>query len=407
MSEGSFIAWVDYSPTERDRMRQAIALFKESDTRDELGLGSIRDTLADLLFPGTSTIQTRLRYFLIVPWLYQELDTARVTSGNVTHRLRQRELDLIEPLIKSDPEAAGVFGAVSGRTVQRLPSSVYWNGLRTWGLLQLDVSQDAFHRAWDEIREHNKHAVVTDDAGVAPDVIRAWDPQMPDPPSEDWAVVASLDVTRKEADYLQHRMQVGECKGSLLAHFSHTRADTAATFPWDAAEKLPPNLGELVYQARAFSQVMHGAAWLYNLGLCRKSSLAAHLERIEEYETALEAWANQDAEVFTGWEPASLWELLAARGVVIPKGRGDVQFVEDWVARVRSQGPAGVANDDYATKLIADRELAIKKMVKARFFDSRARDRWGGRSGVARMDFRWSRVRTLLHDLYNGLERED
>ncbi len=38
---------------------EVIDLFGEDDTRDELGLGTIRDGFADLLFPGTSTIQTR------------------------------------------------------------------------------------------------------------------------------------------------------------------------------------------------------------------------------------------------------------------------------------------------------------------------------------------------------------
>lgn len=42
-------------------MHRILAQFKERDTRDELGLGSLRDAIADLLFPGTSTIQTRLR----------------------------------------------------------------------------------------------------------------------------------------------------------------------------------------------------------------------------------------------------------------------------------------------------------------------------------------------------------
>jgi hypothetical protein len=46
----SFLSWVDNSAAERQRMRQAVALFDESDTRDELGIGSIRDAFADELF---------------------------------------------------------------------------------------------------------------------------------------------------------------------------------------------------------------------------------------------------------------------------------------------------------------------------------------------------------------------
>ncbi len=66
----STLAWLDRDSAARDRSLRVLALFKETDTRDELGLGAIRDAIADQLFPGTSTIQTRLRYFLFVPWIY-------------------------------------------------------------------------------------------------------------------------------------------------------------------------------------------------------------------------------------------------------------------------------------------------------------------------------------------------
>jgi hypothetical protein len=55
----SMFTWVDFAEDDRRKMADIIALFAEKDTRDELGLGGIRDTFADLLFPATSTIQTR------------------------------------------------------------------------------------------------------------------------------------------------------------------------------------------------------------------------------------------------------------------------------------------------------------------------------------------------------------
>ena len=38
----SLVAWLDYSDDDRRRMREVIALFRESDTLDELGIGAIR-----------------------------------------------------------------------------------------------------------------------------------------------------------------------------------------------------------------------------------------------------------------------------------------------------------------------------------------------------------------------------
>ena len=57
--------------------------FREHDTPDELGIGSVRDTFADLFFPGTTTIMTRARYFLLVPWTYQRLEKQRVCSAQI------------------------------------------------------------------------------------------------------------------------------------------------------------------------------------------------------------------------------------------------------------------------------------------------------------------------------------
>ena len=69
------LTWLDLTASDRDRMRQVLDLFKEQGTVDEMGLGSLRDALSEALFPGTSTIQTRLRYVLFVPWIYRQLDS--------------------------------------------------------------------------------------------------------------------------------------------------------------------------------------------------------------------------------------------------------------------------------------------------------------------------------------------
>ena len=47
-------------------MLDVVDLFKEQNTRDELGIGATCDALADQLFPGTGTVQTRARYILFM-----------------------------------------------------------------------------------------------------------------------------------------------------------------------------------------------------------------------------------------------------------------------------------------------------------------------------------------------------
>src|SRR3954452_19075813 len=131
----STFTWLDYSEAERRKMLDVIALFREKDTRDELGVGSVRDAFADTFFPGTSTIQTRARYFLFVPWMYRELEWKRTPSRVAADKARALQGRLRDALIKGGEEI-GVIGFRAGLHVQRLPASVYWFGLRRWGILR-------------------------------------------------------------------------------------------------------------------------------------------------------------------------------------------------------------------------------------------------------------------------------
>ena len=86
----SVFEWLDTDSEQRRKMLEVVELFKEEDTVDELGIGSIRDALADSLFPGTSVLQTRLRYVLFIPWLMQ-LAAARMSSAQMSAEFRALE----------------------------------------------------------------------------------------------------------------------------------------------------------------------------------------------------------------------------------------------------------------------------------------------------------------------------
>jgi hypothetical protein len=119
---------------------------------DELGLGTLRDAFADMLFPGTSAPQTRARYFLFVPWMYLKLEADRVASADIEKRARREELRLIGRLLDGG-ESDGVIGRVAKGALQRLPANIYWSGLRRLGICVFDGSQDAYQQSrsgWSE-----------------------------------------------------------------------------------------------------------------------------------------------------------------------------------------------------------------------------------------------------------------
>ena len=140
------LTWVDLTASDRDKMRRVLDLFNEQGTLDEMGLGSLRDTVSDALFPGTSYIQTRLRYVLFVPWLYRRLEDKRVSSADVERAGRKAEIDLIGPLEKSD-DNQGIIGVRARGVLARLPSTLYWSALTRWGVFRHPQSQGLVPRA--------------------------------------------------------------------------------------------------------------------------------------------------------------------------------------------------------------------------------------------------------------------
>ncbi len=147
----SALGWLDHDANAQAKTLNILALFQQKESRDELGIGTIRDSFAEQLFPGTSTIQTRLRYMLFVPWIYQRLENKRISAVNFGTQADSDERALIIPLTQLEEDSAGTFGKNSREKLKRLPSSVYWSGLRRWGIRETSCSQEEYHRRVDEL----------------------------------------------------------------------------------------------------------------------------------------------------------------------------------------------------------------------------------------------------------------
>ena len=138
------LGWIDFSDSDRKKTMDVLRLFQEQGAVDELGIGIIRDGFANYFFPGTSTIQTRAKYFFIVPYAIMDtISDPKVSSAQQA----LRRLDEIEKesaiLLKKSSGELGVIGAtVLPKWVVRPPSSIYWNGLRTLGFFNAGFSQN-------------------------------------------------------------------------------------------------------------------------------------------------------------------------------------------------------------------------------------------------------------------------
>ena len=396
---GSTLTWLDLTANDRDRMRQVLDLFNEQGTVDEMGLGSLRDEMGDALFPGTSTLLTRLRYVLFIPWIYRRLEIRKVAASSVAARLKEAEVDLIWRLAASE-DAAGVIGVRAGASLSRRPSSVYWGTLVHWGIFQHPQGQGWYHDHFARLAYGGEIEASADDPGVSQLRRPNWHRRLPEQP-DDFPWTASFLLSRPEAEFLQGRLEE-RCAGTLLAWLAREGTDAPADGCfWDdsAATRAGPELRRLIELARRFSLHVEGMPLLYNMLLAERR-YADDGEKVEPYRSELAEWAGRESEE-EAFDPRKLWAFAASRRLRVPTRQRD--FIDGWSARTAAIGALNVVDDDRLRTMIEFRERQLKG-PRARLANPARLLDWNGyRVGVGRMDFRWHRVRQLVGDLHRGL----
>ena len=383
------LAWIDQDQEARDRVQKMLEIFNQPGSRDEMGLGTIRDAFSNLLFPGTNTGQTRLRFSLIVPWVYRALEREGTPRSDYWRLGRERELDVLQHLWATSED--GVYGRRSRRRLKAIPSWYFGLG-DAWGL---------------RVRA----------AGIG-NGARTWHAGLPAPP-HGFPKLDTLSLTATEAEYLQDRV-AQSLPQSLLAHlFRRVRTENAGEadgcrFVWEHpgfADFAPEHKAQ-VEHARLFSEVIQGAPVLYNLLLARRvhAGMQGHERagseaKVADYEGQLAKWSRGlDRSALTGWSVDDFWATVAGSARI---NHHTMAFVNAWIDRVRAgeldaRGHGAPADDSDAATLVRRREKALKG-VRSRFRNNRMLAEWGGGSGMGRMDYRWPVVRGFLRELGEGL----
>ena len=383
----SYLAWIDFDPEERRRAQTLIDMFKQPEARDELGLGTIRDGLADLLFPGTSTIQTKLRYMLFIPWIYREAQGRKATQAERTAIARELEFQLSEALLRGGEEI-GVIGRDAGRNLKRLASSVYWAGLNTLGIRALTGSQAVF-------MSYGPESLKDQD-------LKLWASSLPEAPADLFSL-ASFTLTLAESEFLRDRL-ANNAKFSLLNELSLQNKSYVEDFPWQAIEGTISQTNRAILRhAERFSGVMYGASLLYNFLLAIRAAERPNAKRhaeaqtlVDEYRAHLDGWkAELEHLALSEWDIDDLFDLIGQTGHNLTKATRD--FVRAWASVARGN-VAHVEGDDRAIDLLRERERGLKR-AKARLWYEAPLERWSGASGNARLDFRWGIARNYLAEL--------
>lgn len=399
----SSFGWLDFSDADRRVALEVIDLFREKGTVDELGIGTVRDAIANLLFPGTSTIMTRARYYLFIAWIYQRHEGRKTPSNEIAQRARRDEIQLIEALIAGG-ESRGVIGIDARAKLKRIPSTVYWQGMGVLGIRRYPGSMDSYHRSLDRSYRREDSVLRGDHNEIVaggPSV--NWDPHLPDVPG-DMLKNSTLQLTRHEAQYLRE-CWIQAAPHSLMSFLVDREADGGdAEYPWehDLYNQFPAALQQQVRHAREFSQVMHGAALLYNLMLAEKS---ANPEWVDGYRDRFGEWVGAVTgrmDELQRWDRQHFWGMVDGTGVGIPGGTR--LFVDTWLDLALTGEPARLRQLASARTLLSHRERSLKGKL-ARLQNQRALDLWQGASFARPLEYRWSRpVRDILHDIRLGLQ---
>ena len=391
----SAFAWIDHSEAEQQRLLDAIHSFHQPGTRDELGLSTIRDGFADMMFPGTGSLQTRARYLFFIPWMYRQFEEAEVSSSQIARSARLFEVKLINALADSE-DTAGTIGIQKKVKLKRLPSSIYWSGLKRLGIRQFTGSQADYHRSLDRIYTKRRGQTANDDGENEAGLATNWRAGFPPAPQE-FPDTASLRLSSTEATYLSERIR-SEHQDSIFAFFvNHMRAPADDGFVWEhqLAGQLPSALESQVIDARHFAEIMHGAAILYNVML---AEMPPEHKALSELRMTFEEWRidiNARITELRDWDRVAFWNRLSG----IRVSRRTITFVNAWIDLVlKARDPRDLLTSQPAWDLIKAREWELKK-GRARLRNSEARSQWKGNSGLARLEYRWRNAKNILNDM--------
>ncbi|SNY58432.1 hypothetical protein SAMN06297280_3400 [Arsukibacterium tuosuense] len=409
----SLIGWVDFSSLERERVAQIMSMLQEKGTLDELGIGQLRDAFADKLFPGFSTIQTRAKYFVTLPFLfhdYRQLKTHERLKTPLTEFLSEREDKLARMLVKNhiDDMPYGIIGKDSlDKGVARKPSSVYWNGIRKLSIANTDLSLKEFIRQFEDHYCSVRDAHADDDHQSSN--LADWMTK-PDGYSPDWLTKAKIELTLREAEFLkdkllntkriEHSIPAQLIKHNLVNEVlelnEHLPSGSWQAFSLHEQLKnsaVSSQTKSTLAKALEFSFVLEGAHIRYNLLIAQRAENSAFIDRLKEDFSEWQAKALSQRDSFTE-NAINNWYLSAFDAQKAASSRTR-QFIENWCQLVRDE-----SSEDDLDQCVKRQAIANKG---ARCLLKKALNSDQGWVGMRLLEFRWPTAKIILRDIQEGL----
>ena len=399
------LGWVDYSREERETIKELLKVLGESGSLDELGVGIVRDSISDILYPGTSVLHTRAKYYILIPELFKKAMKSGLTTGAEVRNLINTDQDRIARALRragdeeTGTKAAGIIGGRSDRGVKMKPTRIYWNALRTTEILcNGDMS---FDDACSAVAGNNrkmqniviKYESDADDAGVgnfalfnAPCKERI----------EDYLDNPTLHLRRDEADYLRTQfLHVPVMKNTLIEYCLKTKTSFDGVALDDIpTEGMPEVLAHNLELATEFANFIYGAYIVYNLLFIENGGKYATAEEKSRLENKYKDWKKNS--------PG-----LPHRDEILKLVRNHEHYkaaLRDFLIRFEGAVKNNTTDScsDEEKRIIRQREQACKS-VKAKIGKDYPYQEIQG----SPMNYRHGTGQTIISDILRGMVRDD
>lgn len=301
------MGWVDYSREERETIKELLKILGDSSSLDELGVGIVRDVISDLLYPGTSVLHTRAKYYILIPELFKKAMKSGLTTGSEVRSLINTDQDKIARALRraideeTGTKAAGIIGGRSDRAVKMKPTRIYWNALRTTKILcNPSLSFDDACFAVASYNKKNQNITIKyeseEDGGDAEDAGTSGFAVFSAPchqSIEDYILNPTLHLTRDEALYLRGQFLYAPVMKNTLMEYCLKTNRSYVDKRLDEIEyqsDMPEALKYHLKLAVEFADFIFGAYAVYNLLYFENGGEDATEEKKKHLEERYREW---------------------------------------------------------------------------------------------------------------------
>lgn len=403
------IGWIDFSKKHRNRVNTILDILKPEGRVDELGIGVLRDGLSNRLFPGISTIQTRAKYFFIVPyilWDFLKTTPAERRKKLPTEYLEKEEYEMMWDLADhyKHEEGYGVIGISKrrefGEKIARRPSEIYWNGLNVMKCLDSKgLSANSFlNRANRENSESLVHATAEEGHGDDTDAVFENFFHLKVPYVDEWQKDLNLDLHVSEAKFLKDSMK--DLENSILNLVMSNEKATEIFLNTNqfihfakmiVGLDIDEDLRKDIILAHDFAILMEGAHIAYN------QELQTRFFQIDYFKENWNNWYENLDNKMLDLQNFEINKLFEYAPTTREKTR---TFVKEWLLLVKAP-----QLDIYKKQKLIQEQESFAKGKKARLKYNRKDDIQEGKViGLSLLEYRFSNAKVIIKDTLNSLE---